>query len=495
MENRKTTKFTRIVARLTCFVVLLFSCPLFVHAEDTTPLPYAPGMIEGYTLTSQELTSLQSLINEINGGVDLSSDNVIIFKSQETLWWTWSEMATVPFYTIYQLDNTEYLSSSFSTAKTFLTFDLFDEYCSIDVTMPTGKKFVFYPRGGIGNLSNGNWSGEQLSSPGGSVVRFYGALTPTTVSTNYFNFTWYQYYPIYCNGSFTTIDRDSFPGIFLTSNLQEVPVDPTPTDPEDPDPITPDIPSPVWPEFPNSPTVENLLEWIGNCVKAIGNWLNGFGSWLKVALNKIITNIVNGFVSVIDNFKSLFKPFIDKALAFYDEITSTIQNGITDLISLITDIKTALENVKKFFDYIVSIGTENGQFTLTTLFVNLFIPSSADINQAFIDTDSFALITFFKTAFNKVSTIWDSIVNASVKKSIHVNGFVFHGVTIPGFDIDFSWFDNIKSYSDVIISAFLIINYIWFIFFRAPSFIRGHSNMAGAVGGVIDNHDSKGNVT
>ena len=88
MKNGKITNLTRIVARLTYFVVLLFSCPLFVHAEDSTPLPYSPGMIEGYTLTSSELTSLQSLINEINGGVDLSSDNVIIFKSQETLWWT-----------------------------------------------------------------------------------------------------------------------------------------------------------------------------------------------------------------------------------------------------------------------------------------------------------------------------------------------------------------------------------------------------------------------
>ena len=66
MKNCKVQKLYTILAPVLVFVTLLFSCPLIVHADDPVPLPYSPGMIDGYTLTSYELTSLQSLINEIN---------------------------------------------------------------------------------------------------------------------------------------------------------------------------------------------------------------------------------------------------------------------------------------------------------------------------------------------------------------------------------------------------------------------------------------------
>ena len=492
MKNCKVQKLYTILAPVLVFVTLLFSCPLIVHADDPVPLPYSPGMIEGYILTSQELTSLQSLINEINGGVDLSNDNVIIFKSQETLWWTWSEMTTVPYYTIYQLDSTQYLTSSFSTAKTFLTFDLYDQYCSIDVTMPAGKKFVFYPRGGIGNLSNGNWSGEQLSSPANSVVRFYGSATPTSVSNNYYDFVWYDYYPIYCNGEFTTIDRDSFPGIFLTSNLQEQPADPTPTDPDDPDPITPDIPDPDFPDLPNNSTLDDYLEWIGGILIEIGNWFSGFGSWLKGALNKIITNIVNGFSSVIANFKSLFKPFIDKALEFYDSISQIIETAIDDLLSILEDIKACLTSVKTFFDTIISLGTSNGTFSLTTLFVNLFIPSSSDVKSAFENSDTFGLISFGTILWIKILDIRSTINNLSQSKILHVPSLIYHGQQIGNFDISFAWFDNYKVYSDGIISAFLIFTYFWFLIFRLPTFIRGQGQISGLASSIASSNVNNG---
>ncbi len=480
MKNCKVRKLYTIIAPVLVFVTLLFSCPLFVHASDDNqsnghPLPFTPAMspLDDYVISSGELQALQSCLTELGSSYDLSSDNCIIFKGKEGRWYDWSTYIDVPCYTVYFLDNT--LSSAYwGTNKNFINFNLFTSGDYIDWNMPAGHKY-FFARSSIGNLQNGSWYGMYDGSTVNVVKRFYGDTTSGTVSNIIFEFTYYDYYPIYCNGNFETIDSNSFRGIFLTSDVTVTPADPTPTDPNDPDPITPDIPSPVFPDFPSSPTVENLLEWVGNCIKAIGTWLAGFGAWLKGALNKIITNIVNGFKSVIDNFKSLFKPFIDKVLEFFNDFSTTFENFVSDIKSLVTDIKTALTNVKKFFDTIIDLGTTNGVFSLVTLFSALFIPTQSQMSDMFQASDTFALATAGITIWNKIFEIWNTVKGLEAIKILHVPSITYHGVTIGGFDIDFSWYQQFKSYGDGIISAFLYFSYFWFLVFRLPTFIRGQS--------------------
>lgn len=515
MKNGKITNLTRIVARLTCFVVLLFSCPLYVHADIISVLPFYPEVADN-VITSSELTQIKSIITYKDPSVDFSKPYYIVRTSEGAWYDDTTYVDYVLTYIVYfptgdlnGVNSVFFQNATWGGNTNFESFRLFNSTNTLTVDC----SFTRYrlQRREIGDPYQGFTYAKDIVLNGG--LSFFGVDDLTPISNITGDFISSVRYPVYVSGQFQTVDYLSNIHTFLTSG-KIVDEDPIPVDPDWPENPDPNVPSPNPPSPPSNPSVEDLLIYIGDLISYyVRYWRNAWNNELRVWINNVSNNIKSGFENLYENLVSFFKPYFNIFVGKFNEIITSIQVFFTNCLSVLTDIKdlistisdkitsfsnmvrSLLISVKTFFDNIIDLGTSDGVFSLTTLFVNLFIPSSADINQAFIDTDSFALITFFKTAFNKVSTIWDSIVNSSVKKSIHVNGFIFHGVTIPGFDIDFSWFDNIKSYSDVIISAFLIINYIWFIFFRAPSFIRGHSNMSGAVGGVIDNHDSKGNVT
>lgn len=441
MKNCKVQKLYTILAPVLVFVTLLFSCPLSVHGATTVKkLPY--DYTWNYVSAGEEV--IESMLLHASPYLDISDSNLIIF---------WYELGPNDWYAFQYcvaiVDGITY-SSGFNYDTTDLT--------NTSITLTFSDSFI-----GFCNPTSGVWdNANQAYAPAN--FTFFG--TNAILVENSSITSGYRHMPLY-----GTVELD---GQVIIGQGEILP---TPTDPSDPDPITPDIPTPSFPDFPDNPTVENLLTWIGNCIKAIGTWLGNFGAWLKIALNKIITNIVNGFKNVFDNFKSLFKPYIDKVLEFINDFSTRFKDFVTDILSLVTDIKNSLANLKKFFDYIIDLGTSNGVFSLTTLFVNLFIPSESDFNQLFEDSDILNLFTIATNIFTKVFSVWDSIYHLSSSKVLHVPTYTWHGQQIGGYDIDFSWFDSYKIYSDGIISAFLVFSYIWFLFFRLPSFLRGQAQL------------------
>ena len=455
MKISSITKFKKFVAPILIFVVLLFSFPLFAQAATTVKkLPYDYSW--NYVSPGEDV--INAMLLRASAYVDISDPNLIIF---------WYELGPNDWYA-FQYCVAIVDDITYSQGYDYDTTDL----VTTSVTLSFSDSFI-----GFCNPISGVWdNANQAYAP--QNFTFFGTNAILVENSSITN--GYRHMPLY-----GTVELD---GKVIIGQGELVP---TPTDPSEPDPISPDIPSPVWPDFPNDITVENLLTWIGNCIKAIGTWLSNFGAWLKIALNKIISNIINGLKSIVDNFKSLFKPFIDKVLEFINDFSDRFKDFVTDILSLVTDIKNALASVKKFFDYLIDLGTSNGTFSLSTLFINLFIPSASDVNQAILDSDTFGFISFFTTVFTKLQTSWNTIKGLSARKSLHVPSLVFHGYQIGNFDIDFSWFDNYKSYSDGIISAFLIFTYIWFCFFRAPSYIRGQGSLGGLAGSVARSSNSE----
>lgn len=456
MKNCRVKKLYTILAPVLVFVTLLFSCPLFVHGATTVKkLPY--DYTWNYVSAGDDV--IQAMLLRASRFVDTSDPNLIVF---------WYELGPNDWYA-FQYCVAIVDDITYPSGYDYNTIDLVTN----SVTLSFSDCYV-----GFCNPQTQVWDdGNQNYAPAN--FTFFG--TNAILVENSSITSGYRHMPLY-----GTVELD---GQVIIGQGEILP---SPVDPSDPDPIIPDIPTPSFPDFPDNPTVENLLSWIGNCIKAIGTWLGNFGAWLKIALNKIITNIVNGFKNVFDNFKSLFKPYIDKVLEFINDFSERFKNFVTDILSLITDIKTALANVKKFFDYIIDLGTSNGQFSFTTLFINLFIPSSSDVKSAFEDSDVFGLISFGTILWNKILDIRSTINSLSQSKILHVPSLIYHGQQIGNFDISFAWFDNYKVYSDGIISAFLIFTYLWFLIFRLPTFIRGQGQISGLASSIASSNANNG---
>lgn len=450
MKNCKVRKLYTILAPVLVFVTLLFSCPLFVHGATTVKkLPY--DYTWNYVSAGDEI--IQAMLLRASRFVDVSDPNLIVFwyEADENAWYAWQYCVAIVDGISYP-SGYDYDTTDLSINSVTLTFsDCYVGFCN--------------PNTNVWDDGNQNYAPANFGFFGTNAILVENAST---------GLSGYRHMPIY-----GTVELDDQVIIGQGEIL------PTPSDPSDPDPIVPDVPTPSWPDFPDDITVENLLTWIGNCIKAIGTWLSNFGAWLKIALNKIISNIMAGLKSIIDNFKSLFKPYIDKVLEFINDFSTRFKDFVSDILSLVTDIKNAIASVKKFFDHIIDLGSSNGQFSLTTLFVNLFIPSGADLQEVLEDSDTFSLISVFIITTGKIKTIYDSIINVSPVKVLHVPSLIYHGKQIGNFDIDFSWFDNYKVYTDTIISGFLILTYLWFLFFRFPSYVRGQGNiLSGSVADV-----------
>ena len=185
----------------------------------------------------------------------------------------------------------------------------------------------------------------------------------------------------------------------------------------------------------------------------------------------LVTNIAGAIKTLGDNIVILGNYIGDLLKYFVRTIITNIQNGIQNLYE---NIVSLFEPVFKAFQEIINLGLDSdGNFSLTTLVVNLAIPSESDLQDAISDSDTFGLFSVASSVNTKILSEVNTLKGLSSSKIIHVPSCYFHGVQIGDYDIDFSWYDNYKTLGDGIISAFLIWNYIWFLFFRFPSYIRG----------------------
>lgn len=216
-----------------------------------------------------------------------------------------------------------------------------------------------------------------------------------------------------------------------------------------------------------SSLLESLIEIVKYSTTYIINGIQGFissiiftiesygqyvGSIIAYVGKAIITNIQYAIQNLYENIVSLFEPILN----FISEVLNSIKNIVDEIISIGSD--------------------ENGVFSLTTLFVNLAIPDSSDLQDLIEDSDTFGVISVFSSINTKVRQEYATLQGLTSQKIIHVPSCTYHGQEIGDFDIDFSWYDRYKSLGDGIISAFLIWNYIWFLFFRFPYWLRGNSS-------------------
>lgn len=378
-----------LIINLLCF---LFGS-IYSHAATTVKkLPY------DYTWNYVSPTEpvIESMLLRASRFVDITDPNLLVF---------WYELGPNDWYA-FQYCVAIVDGISYPTGYDYDTTDL----TTTSVTLTFSDCYV-----GFCNPQTNVWDdGNQNYAPNN--FTFFG--TNAILVENPSITSGYRHMPLY-----GTVELD---GKIIIGQGE---VQPSPTDPSEPDPIVPDIPTPVFPDFPDDPTIENLLTWIGNCIKAIGTWLGNFGSWLKIALNKIITNIMNGLKSIVDNFKSLFKPFIDKVLEFqtylrekfeyitepisttaiYDTISTTsFMTSINSAINSISNFVSVFSNTSEPSSYTIAIHLENMNGTIlgtnyTTQYIDLSVINPV---KTALRTFLWALVTF-----GLFITIADSISN------------------------------------------------------------------------------------
>ena len=255
--------------------------------------------------------------------------------------------------------------------------------------------------------------------------------------------------------------------------------DPTEVNPGSPDvtpvPGNPDLDNPTidnptppspptMPQYdPNSSDIENIGNWfswlgylitynftnlLNNLKTFLGNLFTNLKSWLTT----IKDVIYNGFKNVIDNFTSLFKPIIDKLDSFLDKVTSII-------------------------DHIFEIGTVDGEFSIFNILKYLFIPDVDDVVDLVEDNDTFKVIGFVRAISTFLTYLKNTLFNLDYIYSFHVPSCIYHGKEIGDFDISFAWFIPYKTYTDLVISAFLVLGYIYWIIVSFAGILRGNSSV------------------
>ena len=237
-----------------------------------------------------------------------------------------------------------------------------------------------------------------------------------------------------------------------------------------PNPFTPS----VWnPPSIDTSTIETLLESIWECLEY------GF-SYLK-------DNLSGWFSNLLSNLDSWFGYLVDSVFYAVNKIVQSIQDLATDLynnfVSLFEPFYDFLSSIVTFFNSLVALGTdENGNFSLTTFIVNLLVPDPDDLASTLLDADMFGIVDLFLAVKTFFTSFFNTIFNLQASKIFTIPSFSAFGITFPSYQMDFSWFDNYKNYSDAIISAFLVIGYAHWFFIQFAPMLRG--------GGVVAHEQS-----
>ena len=230
--------------------------------------------------------------------------------------------------------------------------------------------------------------------------------------------------------------RDRYP--ILLYDDEVVPEITPPEEVEDPEPDTFDPPTaPSWDS--NKTPLENiadLISWVGSLIAYCFEYLfDLISDWFST----IKRTIESAIKLLYDNFVSFFKPYFDKFVS-------------------------VLEVIKDFFTDPVAT------FSL------LFVPDVSDVTSLIVSADTIGLAPLVTATHTKFVSVYSSIVSVIPVYYFHVPSCTFHGVEIGNFDISFTWFQTYKPYSDTIISAFLIVGWLYWLFTNASGIIRGSSS-------------------
>ena len=247
--------------------------------------------------------------------------------------------------------------------------------------------------------------------------------------------------------------------------------------------------SPVYPsghakpnQVPSSPTINNY-SWTTYNNPSIDttNLESLVESLIDVVIynfSYLFTNLAGLFSNLISNIGS-FIGYIGQLLEYYGNlIISNIQNGINtfydNMVSLFEPISDTLNTIGVIAVSIVALGTEDGQFAMGTLIENLFLPNPAEVVALFYANDDFDILSTTIDVITTVPGLFNTLIGTLPSPKFHIPSLIYHGQQIGDFDIDFSWYAAYKVYVDIILNAFLIVGYIYWIFTTFGSHLRGH---------------------
>lgn len=197
-----------------------------------------------------------------------------------------------------------------------------------------------------------------------------------------------------------------------------------------------------------------------------------------------ITNYNFGYLK--DNLTGSINTLGSNIAGMGNQISSTIQyygglivDGINNGIkTFYNNMVSLLEPITVPFLTIVAMGTdpETGLFSVPYLTQTLFMPDVGDMAEIMAANDSLHIINNVDRIVDKVwlaeTSIIKTIHNVIPVKKFHIPSCYFHGQQIGDFDIDFSWFEFYKTYTDVIIGTFLVIGWIYWFFVSCSHILR-----------------------
>lgn len=210
-------------------------------------------------------------------------------------------------------------------------------------------------------------------------------------------------------------------------------------------------------------SVENLLKSIWDVISYTGQY--------------IVSN-VGGFINNIWNNISLAFGYIGDLLSYlFNKVLNTIKQSVNNLFENFRDlfepVLNSFANLINIFNTLYNLGLKDGSFDIPTLFGALFVPNQSDLALL---VDTFVEFDYLQTASVSIKSMLlniFSVLNDDAVYSIHIQGFSFHGVSVPEQEISFDWYLPYKATGDIFISAFLIVGYLYWLWTRLSGIFHG----------------------
>lgn len=177
-----------------------------------TTLPYIPSEdVDNNPPTIEEIESLKAQIDEYNSQNSITPINwgesyYTIFKTAGNAWYDWSHnIPCLAYFIIFY--RTPTLTMTWSQDTTFENFELNNSNRYLQDT--TAQQLCHYTiiRRSIGDYIN-------RENPY-IIKQYFGAKTPIHIQNDFFDFTYYENYPIFSNVVFSTTDSQNVTQPFL----------------------------------------------------------------------------------------------------------------------------------------------------------------------------------------------------------------------------------------------------------------------------------------
>lgn len=237
----------------------------------------------------------------------------------------------------------------------------------------------------------------------------------------------------------------------------------------------------------NPPSVDTSS--LENLVKSVYDVIVYNGSY-------VVSNIVGAIGNLISNFNNIVGYLGELVSYLFGRVINTIKQSLNNLFEnfryLFEPVLNSFANMINIFNTLYNLGLKDGVFDIPTLFGALFVPNQSDLALL---VDTFVEFDYLQTASVSIKSLLlniFSVLNDDAVYSIHVQGFNFHGVSVPDLEISFDWYLPYKATGDIFISAFLIVGYLYWLWTRLSGIFHGAvPDSQGASSITLTDHSSE----